>query len=184
MIRFWTADMHLGHNNIIKYCGRPFRDCNHMNECLINDANMRVKNSTCIHVGDFCTRGGEKARDWHARLCGNWVFLRGNHDKNNGVKTLGDWLFTRMSHYSVFVSHIPYFHTEVRGTAKYLLPPDLVRVVESTCDFSICGHVHEHWKVSRDGAIPCYNVGVDQWNFMPVREDELLELHRKETGHG
>ena len=69
----WTADLHLGHGNIIKYCNRPFRDAHHMNTTLIANINSRAKpGDKLIHVGDFCCRGNErgisgvrnKAEDW------------------------------------------------------------------------------------------------------------------------
>jgi len=149
-----------------------------MNTRLIDEANMRVKpDDVCVCVGDFCVRGGQKARDWSARLNGNWVFIRGNHDKNNGVKTLCDWMFVRIGQFKVFVSHIPYFYTQEERTAKYLLPQSLIDVVESTCDFAVCGHVHEKWGVCMDGAIPTINVGVDARSYRPMSDDELLGVY-------
>ena len=60
---FYTADLHLGHANIIKYCNRPFKDVDQMNETLIRNWNSRVKpEDTVIHNGDFCfknTPGGK-----------------------------------------------------------------------------------------------------------------------------
>ncbi len=35
MTRFFTADLHLGHRNIIEYSGRPFRDADEMNAALV-----------------------------------------------------------------------------------------------------------------------------------------------------
>jgi calcineurin-like phosphoesterase family protein len=39
----------------------------------------------------------------------------------------------------------------------------------------LCGHVHEAW-LTRGRNL---NVGVDQWNFGPVRDDELAELIKR-----
>jgi len=179
MKRYWSADMHLGHGNVIEYAKRPFRDCHHMNKRLIDEANMRVKDDdVCLHVGDFSMRDGWRYRQ---RLNGNWLFLRGNHDSKNKVKTVGDWLFLRLSHFRIFVSHIPYFYRDVSGTATYLLSEEMIAVVESTCDFAVCGHVHEKWRVSRDGKIPSINVGVDVNNYRPVSDEELLQIYLKEA---
>jgi len=178
MIRYWTADMHLGHGRCIEYCKRPFRDCHHMNKWLIKEANMRINDDdVCVHVGDFSMKDGWRCRQ---RLNGNWLFLRGNHDKNNKVKTVADWMFLRLSHFRIFVSHVPYFYRDESRTATYHLPDELVAFVESTCDFAVCGHVHEKWHVSMDGKIPTINVGVDVNNYRPVSDAELLEIYKKE----
>lgn len=179
MNRAWTADFHLGHSKILEYCNRPFRDCDHMNERLIGNANMRLKDDDmCVHVGDFCVRGKDKYRNHLPRLSGHWSFLRGNHDKNNGVKVLGDWLFTRISHFNVFVSHIPYFYRHQDGTATHLLSEDLIAVIEKECDYAICGHVHDKWDVSFEGKIPCINIGVDVRKFAPVFDNELTAIYQ------
>lgn len=178
MRRFWSADMHLGHGRVIEFCDRPFKDCDHMNDRLVGEFNMRIKpDDVCVHVGDFAMKNGWSHRE---RLHGDWVFIRGNHDKNNKVKSVGDWMFLRLSHFRVFVSHVPYFYRDEERTADFLLPDDLVAFVDATCDFAVCGHVHEKWTVSREGKIPTINVGVDRHKYRPVSDDELLEIFKKE----
>ena len=177
MRRFWTADYHLGHysknGGIIKYCNRPFKDLHHMNARLITEANMRVKeDDVSVHVGDFCARGGaSKFKMWRSQLIGNWVFLKGNHDSNNGVKTVGTSMFTRLSHFHVFVSHIPFYYED-------WFEPELRAYVAKFCDFAICGHVHEKWRHQVKG-IPVINVGVDVQNFRPVSDDEVVGQYLK-----
>ena len=39
-----------------------------------------------------------------------------------------------------------------------------------------CGHVHQHWRISKTGQ--WINVGVDVWDFKPVILDELVALVR------
>ena len=80
---FYTADLHLGHANIIRYCNRPFKDIDRMNDVLISNWNSRVKSGdTVIHNGDFCfknTPGGKEgegavginAQEWAKKLNGN-----------------------------------------------------------------------------------------------------------------
>ena len=58
MTTFFTSDTHFGHENIIKYCGRPFKDVEKMNERLIKNWNEVVKDTdTIFHLGDFSFRG-------------------------------------------------------------------------------------------------------------------------------
>ena len=88
---WWTADLHLGHANIIKYCNRPFKNLEHMNKVLIRNWNERVKKEDIIfHVGDFCFRnspggklgegGGIPATEWEKKLNGKIIHIKGNHD--------------------------------------------------------------------------------------------------------
>ena len=175
-MRFWTADLHLGHSNVIQYCGRPFSDCHHMNKWMLNEADMRIKSAdTCVCAGDFCIRGGQKARDWLKRLTGTWVFVRGNHDKNNGVKAACRWMVCDVGPYRVFVSHVPYFYSDPDDRcAQYHIGPGLIEWVESNCDFAVCGHVHEKWSISTSGKIPTINVGVDVRNYRSMSDVELI----------
>lgn len=152
-----------------------------MNSRIIDETRMRVKlEDTCIHVGDFCIRGKDaKALIYQGMLNGNWVFVRGNHDKNNGVKTVCWWMVAQIAIYNVFVSHVPYFYRAEVRTAKHLLPESLVKMIESTCNFAICGHVHDKWMVSHEGKIPTINVGVDVHKFRPISDDELVNIYLK-----
>ena len=180
MIRYWTADLHLGHysknGGIIAFANRPFRDKNHMNARLIANANEKVKSEdACVHVGDFCIRTNKvKSQEWQDQLQGHWVFLWGNHDKNNGTKTVGLSMFARISHFTVFVGHIPYFYEEWYDA-------DFRNYIERKCDFAICGHVHNSWKYHL-GVIPTINVGVDVWDYRPVSDDQLIALYGKLKG--
>ena len=180
MRRAWTSDMHVGNGNIIEYAGRPFRDAAHMNKRLVDGANERLLDGdTCVHVGDFCFGGRKVFNEFCPKLRGNWVFVRGNHDQNNGAKTVCDWMFTRMSHFTVFVSHVPYFYRHEEGTAKFLLSEAMIAEVEARCDFAICGHVHDEWDVSDEGEIPCFNVSVDVRKFRPIFDNEIVLAYNK-----
>ena len=64
---FLTADLHLGHANIIRYCGRPYRDINEMNEDLIRRWNSVVTdNDRVFFLGDFALGDTEKTVRWGA----------------------------------------------------------------------------------------------------------------------
>jgi len=77
---FFTSDEHFGHANIIKYCNRPFKSVEEMDEELIRRHNLVVSNQdVVIHVGDFTTR--YEPSIYVCKLNGHPVFLKGSHDK-------------------------------------------------------------------------------------------------------
>jgi calcineurin-like phosphoesterase family protein len=51
---WFTSDTHFSHNNIIRYCNRPFSNVEEMDEVLINNWNNKVKqNDDVYHLGDI-----------------------------------------------------------------------------------------------------------------------------------
>ena len=80
---FFTADLHLGHSNIIKYCNRPFQTVEEMNEKLIQNWNDTVSDKDDIYVvGDFAFMGTKQTEEFLKQLKGRKYLLRGNHDKS------------------------------------------------------------------------------------------------------
>ena len=59
---FYTADTHFFHANIIKYCNRPYKDPQEMNEAIIANWNAKVPQEGIVyHLGDFSFGGAEDA---------------------------------------------------------------------------------------------------------------------------
>jgi len=161
---FFTADCHFDHANIIKYCNRPFKNIAHMNYEIVRRWNNVVSPEDLVyHVGDFAFKGQLNGRIFEKRLNGIIVHIRGNHDKNNGIKTYIDEAIMSFGGKTVFVQHKP--------------PIDKNEI--PVCDFVVCGHVHEKWKAKfvKDCNIPIINVGVDVWNFEPVSTLSLLKYY-------
>lgn len=165
---FFTSDPHFGHENIIKYCDRPFKFLEEMDGTLIRNWNERVNvTDTVIVDGDFCfsntSNKGEGTRKkwfWYSdQLNGNKVFIMGNHDRNNRLNTAITNLTLRLNKQQIFVTH---------------RPSDVI----FNYDIHLVGHVHNNWKhkVFNNGERNCVmvNVGVDVWGFRPVKYDEIL----------
>ena len=165
---FFTSDPHFGHENIIKYCDRPFKFLEEMDGTMVKNWNSRVKpKDTVIVAGDFCfsntSNKGEGTRKkwfWYSdQLNGNKVFIMGNHDRNNRLNTAITNLTLRLNKQQIFVTH---------------RPSDVI----FNYDIHLVGHVHNNWKhkVFNNGERNCVmvNIGVDVWGFRPVRYDEIL----------
>ena len=157
---FLTSDCHFSHSNIIKYCNRPFKDVDHMNYELVRRWNERVKDEDMVfHVGDF---GFDKGYKWYPKLNGQKYMIKGNHDKNNGVKGI-----------------IHSMQIEYAGTFYNLVHrPEHIKL---DYEVNFVGHVHDKWKYKIISNQPysadivyCINVGVDAWDFYPVEIQEAL----------
>lgn len=77
-----TADWHLGHENIIKYCNRPFHGAGEMNSALLANALEVVGDTDTLYVlGDFAY-APDTFRAYAAALesaC-TVFWVKGNHD--------------------------------------------------------------------------------------------------------
>jgi calcineurin-like phosphoesterase family protein len=157
-----TADLHLGHDNIRKYCDRPFLSAAHMNAVLIANWNAKVKPDDVVwHLGDFCFKGSPKDGngmrvsypEWREKLTGTLYHVKGNHDGNNGLKYVPDYAVMRYGGKTILFVHNP-----------------AVIPVHEGIDLVICGHVHNAWqmRMDRNTDLPVYNAGTDVHDFTPV----------------
>ena len=76
------SDLHLGHQNIIEYCNRPFTSVDEMNSTLIENWNEVVgENDIVFFLGDLGRFANEEALNrWLIKLTGRIIFIEGNHD--------------------------------------------------------------------------------------------------------
>lgn len=90
---YLTSDLHVGHDNIVKYCNRPCTIENH-DEFLVESLNSHIKpNDTVYHIGDFTIqwKGQEnidKITNFINKLNGRWIFIKGNHDNARILKEI------------------------------------------------------------------------------------------------
>lgn len=164
---WFTSDMHFGHFNIIKYCKRPFKTLEQMNNTLIKNWNMRVKPGDIVfHVGDWSfhnTSGGKKGEGelhnglyYEKQLNGKVIHVEGNHDKNNKVKTIIQNMEVKYGGLKIYVTHRP-------------------QVARKKYKLNLVGHIHDKWKIKKLGKNSyMINVGVDVWNYRPVSINEIL----------
>jgi len=171
-MNYWfTSDTHYGHFNIIEYTKRPFKSLEQMNSTLIRNHNNRVKKDDVVFMlGDFCFRNtvngkpGEgsinRAEHYIQQLNGRFVFVKGNHDNNNSLKTIINGMEIEIGGYEIYCVHNP---------ADY----------HAGYKINFVGHVHELWKIKRYKGRDLINVGVDVWNFMPVNINHIMGEYSK-----
>ena len=175
---YYTADLHFGNYNIIKYENRPFTTVEDMNEGLIYRWNKRVKDKDDVYVlGDFAFTGThlskEKLNNIVDRLNGKKHLIVGNHDKFITNKYFNEKLWEEI---------VPY--KEIKDNIKIdgkLIQKDLILChypIESwNCQHygSIHLHGHLHSKPTILNQVNRYNVGIDLWNYEPVTLQEIVD---------
>jgi calcineurin-like phosphoesterase family protein len=148
-----------------------------MNEVLITNWNHRVRDGDLvIHDGDFCFKnsaGGKKGEGtphksshWESKLNGKIIYIKGNHDGNNSVRTIVENMVIKYGPHYVNIVHRPE-HYDDRFAINFV------------------GHCHEKWWIRRvynpqeDRFNDLINIGVDVWNFMPVSFEEIYNRYRR-----
>jgi calcineurin-like phosphoesterase family protein len=180
-MQYWAcSDFHLQHYNIINYCSRPFKKLEEMDEKIIRNVNERVKPNDIVYfLGDYCFRnspGGKKgegetlkAEVWQKRFNGQWIYLAGNHDRNNSLKTLNHRLIIKFGGMYVGMTHKP--DDVIIEDEQHYYPLNLV------------GHVHKSWvtkEISKNGKYSLLiNCSVDVHNFYPINFDEIKAIWDK-----
>ena len=81
---FFISDPHFGHQNIIKYCDRPFKTTDEMNEFIVNRWNCFVKKDDIVFIlGDIAFGGAGLFDQIMPKLNGQKYLILGNHDYKN-----------------------------------------------------------------------------------------------------
>lgn len=156
---FFTADEHYGHTNIIKYCNRPFKDVNEMNEILIMNHNSIVRpDDITIHLGDFTLQNKSYANSIIKRLLGTHIFIKGSHD---------NW-----------ANDLPYiWEKNINGIYIVACHYPMIEWPRSFHgSIQLFGHVHGRIKRELTNQM---DVGVDTNNFYPYSLKEILKTIRK-----
>ncbi len=185
-MRVWfTSDLHLGHGNIIKFCGRPFmtpeeeaevsRDprgklrlsaetVQRHDEGLIEAINERVDRNDILWIlGDFCLGGITEATAYRDRVnCRHVHLVWGNHDRHavaSLFSTTRDQGLISVEGQKIFLNHYPMRSWDASFPGSWLL----------------YGHVHGNliyvdrnndWMLTRE-------VGVDANEYRPVSFEEI-----------
>ena len=186
-MRWWTADHHFGHANIIGYCDRPFASVHAMNLALVERHNDLVCDSDEVWILGDVVMGNHRMllRYAVARLRGTKILVPGNHDRcwagrkldppqrdlylhEGGIaRIVDDPAPVTLAGDTVRLNHFPYLSHPPGRPPKFAQwrPAD-------TGEWLLCGHVHNAWR-QKGRQI---NIGVDAWGYGPVDDDTLAAL--------
>ena len=183
---FITADHHLGHENIIKFCERPFQSTEEMDQALICNWNKIVgKDDIVYHLADLTLGDFATARHYLAQLNGKIQVLANHwhHDKRwlpknyFGPITLEYPMATDIGHVNILP---PLVVLEIEGMGNEGRP-----LAVTLCHYPLAvwdrkhygawhlyGHTH---KPDNSGEFRL-NVGVDCMNYHPISLGNILTL--------
>ena len=169
---FFTADLHLGHANIIKHCDRPFSSVEEMDEHLITAWNSCVQPNDSVYIlGDFIFRSTVSTDNYLSRLKGKKHLLLGNHD-TNWIKKVD-----LTKHFVTVEKFLEISHCQYRMTLCHY--PLMSWNSMSKGSYMIHGHIHNNRDASYFSMLQkmlnLLNAGVDINYFHPVRFDELVK---------
>lgn len=159
MKRYFTSDLHFGHENIIKYCNRPFSNAAEMDEVLISNWNSTVNPEDEVYIiGDVFFCHAARAHEILDQLNGKLVLLLGNHDEviaNHGhlkrrFRILPELHFERYGDRHIQMCHYPMLSWNMSFHGSFML------------------HGHVHSNTPTDSENRRYDVGVDANGYRPV----------------
>lgn len=166
MKKWFIADTHFSHANIIKYANRPFANVEDMDLALIENWNQCVsEDDQVFFLGDFGLGSVQYLQSICGKLKGNKICIRGNHDANPsrmsriGFSVVLEAAFLKIGHHNVELIHAP--------------------TGPSPTHFQLHGHVHD--KKPNKLILNQLNLCVEVWDYKPASEKVILSILDKAT---
>ena len=175
----FTSDTHFSHENIIKYCNRPFESIEEHDEALIRNWNTKVgPNDLVFHLGDIGFGNVKRINEILNQLNGKITLVIGNHDwrildKLNleRFELVTQQINMNINDQHIYLNHFPMlaFSGAYRG-------------LEAT--WQLFGHVHtspytdeglDHIRMKHLFTTQ-YDVGTDNNDFSPVSFEEVKQI--------
>lgn len=168
-VQHWlVSDTHFFHANILKYCNRPFKDVNDMNEELIKRWNAVVgPNDIVHHLGDFCFGKKENVMAVLPRLNGKIDIVLGNHDHH------------KIGFYYEAGFHRVYDRPVVVRNFFILSHAPMEWIANDGVYANFYGHVHDSQVYKTVTARSCCCC-VERWNYTPIKWEDAVAAMKKE----
>jgi calcineurin-like phosphoesterase family protein len=166
---YFISDTHFGHENIIKYCKRPFKNAKEMDETIIKNWNSKVTDKDIVFfLGDFCLTKSSEAPNsrkdafeyYRNQLKGDIIFFKGNHDGNNKCKSIIESIVIQHGGKRIYLTHDP-------------------KWAKDDFYWNFCGHTHGNQGTFRrlGKKATIIDLSVDCWNYTPVNINEINQTY-------
>ena len=165
---YYTSDLHIGHENIIKLSNRRYKTVEEMNTDIIAKWNAKVKPNDDVYIlGDmfFKCQDIQQVKDILKSLNGKKHLIKGNHDKFSKQLNWRDY-FESVDLYKEIDDNgrmVCLFHYPIEEWNGYYRN-----------SYMLYGHVHENMDDIKKHPRK-FNVGVDLNDFEPKTLDELIK---------
>ena len=166
-MNYYVADLHLGHENVIRFDNRPFENVTEMNRRILENWNGRVtKDDTVYILGDFIWGKESEWMNYVSAFRGNKVLILGNHDPKGFTK------LTRREFQDV--TRLKEIKDGGRNVILCHYPIPFHRAAYSENFYMLYGHVHmtrEYdllQKLRREVQKSCVEQGHAKGNFINV----------------
>ena len=167
---YYISDTHFGHENIIRFCDRPFSSADEMDRALVENWNARVGADDHVwHLGDFSYKDGGRAKALLEKLNGRKHLIVGNHDHKSVLKQVepGDYFET-----------VEYAASRLDDKNRRIWMCHYPLAAPPKHFWMLYGHIHNnkdagYWDLLRsmDTALNCC---VEVNGYMPVTFEELI----------
>lgn len=128
MVKYFIADTHFNHENIIKYANRPFINSKKMNEYIENKWNSVVTpNDIVYHLGDVGFGTTEELKEIISRLNGTKILIKGNHDLRRGSNEWKKVGFIEVYKKRLIIDNLVLTHEPIEVETDYI---------------NVFGHIH------------------------------------------
>nr|DAM76856.1 MAG TPA: metallophosphatase domain protein [Caudoviricetes sp.] len=168
---YFTSDLHLGHDNIIRFCNRPFSSVEEMNDRIIQNYNSIVHKNDLVYIlGDLTYKISVKeSNNLIQQLKGRKVLIRGNHDLKYDSS-----LFEDILDYKEFnqdkVKYVLMHYPLMSWNGSY-----------KNKSIHLHGHIHAQYVYNlknRHDFVLRYDVGVDANNYYPVSLTSIRDFFK------
>lgn len=166
---FFTADLHLGHGNIIKYCHRPFGDSQEMDKTIIENTIKVCREGDMIwNLGDlsFKEKYALPYLETLQKFGIHMAYIKGNHD---------DGIVDLLRHFGIPIDE--QITIKIEGQI-IVLNHYAMRVWDRSHYNSWQLYGHSHGTLPPQGKQ--YDVGVDKNNFYPLSFNQLRIIMAKQ----
>lgn len=180
MSKFYIADTHFFHDNVLKFDSRPYWNMDEMIESMISNWNSAVsKKDDAYILGDMFWKSTDAVKIMR-RLNGRKHLIKGNHDTlpaelKSAFSSIEDIALIKDEGRKVFLCHYPVLFWKGQHTGAY----HLYGHVHSTQEHQIFKDVLKELYSSQEAPYEecrAYNVGcMMSWmNYTPRTLDEII----------
>lgn len=185
---YFTSDLHLNHENIIKYAQRPFNSIEEMNDIFISNINETLtEDDILINCGDFILGKNSMYDDYMNNIhCKKIYNCIGNHDMKNIIQRSAFLPYNENERVFWSYNIIIYVYSKNRPIFSFSVSHCPMSDNQFIGLFNIHGHLHTFADIDKyegsDKELAMklldlgtyYDCGVDRNNYKPVTFKNIL----------